>query len=57
MLAAIDDREIDCSLVALAVIAAFFRGDGRTDSVPVADFLALTGTVLRVEVDRPDGLK
>jgi hypothetical protein len=56
-LAAIDDPEIDQSLVALAVLAACFRDDGRPDSVPVADFLKLTATVIRAEVERPDTLQ
>jgi hypothetical protein len=55
--AAIDDPEIDQSLVALAVLAACFRNDGRTDSVPIADFLKLTATVLSAEVERPDTLQ
>jgi hypothetical protein len=55
--AAIDDPEIDRSLVALAVLAACFREDGRADSVPVADFLKLTATVLSAEVQRPDRLQ
>ncbi len=55
--AAIDDPEIDQSLVALAVLAACFRDDGRTDSVPIADFLKLTATVLRAEVERPNTLQ
>jgi hypothetical protein len=52
--AAIDDSEIDGSLVALAVLSACFRGDGRADSLPVADFLKVTVTVLRAEIERPD---
>jgi hypothetical protein len=56
-LEAIDDTEIDRSLVALAVLAGCFRGDGRADSVPVADFLELTATVLRAEMERPDRLQ
>jgi hypothetical protein len=55
--AAIDDTEIDSSLIALAVLSACFRGDGRTDSVPVADFLELTATVLRAEIERPNTLQ
>ena len=55
--AAINDPEIDRSLVALAVLAACFRNDGQTDSVPIADFLKLTATVLRAEVQRPDRLQ
>jgi hypothetical protein len=45
------------SLVTLAVLTACFRGDGRLDSVPVADFLELTATVLRAEIERPDTLQ
>ena len=51
------DTEIDRSLVALAVLSACFRGDGRADGVPVADFLELTAIVLRAEVERPDTLQ
>ena len=49
--AAIPDGEIDRSVVALAVLAACFRDHGRTNSVPVADFLELTARVLRAEVE------
>jgi hypothetical protein len=55
--AAIDDTDIDSSLIALAVLSACFRGDGRTDSVPVADFLELTATVLLAEIERPGTLQ
>jgi hypothetical protein len=44
--AAIDDLEIDRSLVALAVLAACFRDDRRADSVPV-------GRVPRTHAYRP----
>jgi hypothetical protein len=52
--AAFDDTEFDHSLIALAALAACFRDSGRTDRVPVADFLELTATVLRAEIERPD---
>lgn len=55
--AAIDDSEIDQSLIALAVLAACFRNDGRTDNVPIADFLKLTAAVLSAEVERPETLQ
>ena len=50
--AAIDDTEFDRSLIALAMLAAIFRGDGRHESVPVAVFLELTAETLRAEVSR-----
>ena len=53
--AAIDDSEIDRSLGALAVLSGCFRHDGRAASVPVADFLELTATVLRAELARTPG--
>ena len=55
--AAIDDTEIDASLMALAILAACFRGDGRRESRPVAEFLELTASTLRAEVERPDTLQ
>ena len=54
--AAIDDTETDVSLATLAVLAACFRGDGRSESCSVADFLELTAITLRAEVERPDTL-
>jgi hypothetical protein len=55
--AAVDEQEIDQSLVALAVLVAYFLGNGRADSVPLADFLALTATVLRAEIERSGRLQ
>ena len=54
--AAIDDSETDVSLTMLAVLAACFRGDGRSESKSVAEFLELTAITLRAEVERPDTL-
>ena len=54
--AAIDDTETDVSLAMLAVFAACFRGDGRSESKSVAEFLELTAITLRAEVERPDTL-
>jgi hypothetical protein len=55
--AAIDDAETDASLITLAILAACFRGDGRSESKPVADFLELTASTLRAQVERPDSLQ
>ena len=55
--AAIDDTETDASLMTLAILAACFRGDGRSESKPVAEFLELTASTLRAEVERPDTLQ
>lgn len=55
--AAIDDTELNTSLMTLAVLVACFRGDGRSESKPVAEFLALTASTLRAEVERPDTLQ
>lgn len=55
--AAIDDTETDASLMTLAILAACFRGDGRSESKPVAEFLELTASTLRAEVERPDALQ
>jgi hypothetical protein len=55
--AAIDDTELNTSLMTLAVLVACFRGDGRSESEPVAEFLALTASTLRAEVERPDTLQ
>jgi hypothetical protein len=41
----------------LAILAACFRGDGRSESKPVAEFLELTASTLRAEVERPDTLQ
>ena len=54
--AAIDDTETDASLMTLAILAACFRGDGRSESTPVAEFLELTASTLLAEVERPDTL-
>lgn len=40
--------------IALTVLAACFRRDGRRNSVPVTYFLELTATILRGEVEHPD---
>ncbi len=55
--AAIDDTETDASLMALAILAACFRGDGQSESEPVAEFFELTASTLRDEVERPDTLQ
>ena len=55
--AAIDETETHSSLVALAMLATCFRGDGRSESKPVADFFELTAATLRAEVGRPDTLQ
>ena len=55
--AAIDDTELNTSLMTLAVLVACFRGDGRSESKPVAEFLALTASTLRAEVERPGTLQ
>lgn len=54
---AIDAAETDISLLALAIMAACFRNDGRTESKPVADFLELTASTLRAEIERPGTLQ
>jgi hypothetical protein len=54
--AAIDDTETDVSLTMLTVLAACFRGDGRSESKSVAEFLELTAVTLRAEIERPDTL-
>ena len=54
---AIADEEVDRSLLTLAVLSAQVRGDGRGESVPVADFLDCAAAVLRAEVERPDALQ
>lgn len=55
--AAIDDTEIDASLMTLAILAAHFRDDGRSESKAVAEFLELTASTLRAEVERTDTLQ
>jgi hypothetical protein len=55
--AAIDDAELNASLMTLAVLVACFRGDGRSESKSVAEFLELTASTLRAEVERPDTLQ
>ena len=55
--AAIDDTETDASLMTLAILAACFRGDGRSESKPVAEFLELAASTLRAEVERRDTLQ
>ena len=55
--AAIDDTETDASLMALAVLAACFRGDGRSESKTVAEFFELTASTLRAESERPDTMQ
>ncbi len=54
--AAIDDREINLSLVALNIIVARFRGTRKVSSA-VADFLTAVSGTLRAEVDRPEALQ
>jgi hypothetical protein len=46
---AIDDIERAPSLVALAVMSAKFRNDGRPDSAPVAGFLDAAAAALRAD--------
>ena len=55
--AAIDDAEFEGSLLILTMLSEQFRHDGREGSDAVADLLALTAAVLRVEVERPDALQ
>lgn len=55
--AAIDDTETDASLLALAIMAACFRNDGRSESKAVAEFLDLAASTLRAELDRPETLQ
>lgn len=55
--AAIEDSEIDASLMTLAILAACFRGDGRNESRAVADFFELTASTLRAEIERSDTLQ
>lgn len=55
--AAIDNTEVDSSLLMLTMLSDQFRQDGREGSDAVADLLALTAAVLRVEVERPDTLQ
>lgn len=45
------------SLLALAIMAACFRNDGRSESKAVAEFLDLTASTLRAELDRPETLQ
>lgn len=52
--AAIDDTETEASLLALTILAACFRNDGRRDSQAVADFLDVAASILFAEVERPD---
>jgi hypothetical protein len=52
--AAIDDTEVEASLVALAVLAGRYRQVGRRDAGCVADFLDLSAALLRDEVERAD---
>jgi hypothetical protein len=55
--AAIDDAELNASLMTLAVLVACFRGDGRSESKSVADFLELNASTLRAEIKRSDMLQ
>jgi hypothetical protein len=55
--AAIDDSEVDGSLLMLTMLSDQFRQDGREGSDAVANLLALTAAVLRAEVERPDALQ
>lgn len=55
--AAIDDSEVKRSLLALTMLSAQFRDDGRAESAPVADFLDCAAAVLHAEVERPDALQ
>ena len=50
--AAIDDTEVEASLVALAVLAGRYRQVGRRDAGRVAHFLDLSGALLRDEIER-----
>lgn len=56
-LAAIDDNEVERSVIALAAMAAQFRCDGRIDSVPVAAFIDLTAQTLCTEIEYPKDLQ
>ena len=55
--AAIDDGEVDVSLVALAVLAEKFREGGEIDSAEVTSFLEISAATLRAEVERPGVLQ
>ncbi len=55
--AAIDDAETDASLLALGILAACFRNDGRSESRAVAKFLDIAAYTLRAEVECPDTLQ
>jgi hypothetical protein len=52
--AAIDDTEVDGSLLTLTMLSDRLRHDEREGSETVADLLPLTAAVLRAEVERPD---
>lgn len=52
--AAIDDSEVRNCLIALAVLAKVFRDEGPAASVPAANVLHLTASVLSAEVQRHD---
>jgi len=55
--AAIDDAEVDSSLLMLTMLSDQFKEDGRVGSATVADLLTLTAAVLRAEVERPDTIQ
>ena len=55
--AAIDDVEVENSLLMLTTLWDQFRLDGREGSETVADLFTLTAGVLRAEVERPDILQ
>ena len=55
--AAIDDCEIDQSLVALAMLAGHFRASPLPEGVSIAQFLEVATAILRAEIERPDLLQ
>jgi len=55
--AAIDDREISDSLIALSLLTAQFRDSPLPEGVSVAPFLEAAAAILRAEVERPDLLQ
>ena len=53
--AAIDDSEVEPSLLALATLAAQFERDQQT--VGIAEFFTLVATILRAEIERPESIQ
>jgi len=55
--AAIDDSEIEHSLITLAMLAGQFRDSPLPEGVSVAPFLDVAAAILRAEDERPDVLQ